>query len=121
MNTTTTTKTITSTATNLISATLDVEQAANALKELGHPTRLSIFKLLVKAGRSGIPVGEIKEKLAIPHSTLSHHIAKLLSVNLMKQKREGRTLYCIPQYESLNDLIHFLQDECCADDSCDPN
>lgn len=88
------------------------------MKELGHPTRLSIFKLLVKSGRSGLAVGDIQVKLAIPHSTLSHHIAKLISVGLIMQQREGRTLYCIPQYESLNDLIHFLQDECCADDEC---
>ena len=105
--------------TSAIKNSLDVDQAAKALKELGHPTRLSIFKLLVKAGHSGLPVGDIQEELGIPHSTLSHHIAKLMSVKLMKQQREGRTLYCIPQYESLNSLIYFLQDECCADDRCD--
>jgi DNA-binding transcriptional ArsR family regulator len=94
--------------------TLTEEQAAKALKELGHPTRLTIFKLLVKAGYSGLPVGVLQENLAIPHSTLSHHIAKLMSVDLIKQNREGRTLFCIPQYESLSRLIHFLQDECCV-------
>lgn len=94
---------------------MEIEQAANALKELGHPTRLTIFKLLVKAGHSGLSVGVIQEKLNIPHSTLSHHIAKLVSVNLINQHRDGRTLYCIPQYENLNELLNFLQDECCLD------
>jgi len=95
---------------------MDVEYAAKALKELGHPTRLSLFKLLVKAGRDGLPVGVIQEKLGIPNSTLSHHISKLITVDLIKQKRDGRTLFCIPQYKSLNELITFLQDECCIGD-----
>ena len=96
--------------------TLEINTAANSLKELGHPTRLTIFKLLVKAGERGLPVGEIQEQLEIPNSTLSHHIAKLVSVSLIKQRREGRTLYCIPQFESINALLDFLKDECCLGD-----
>lgn len=92
---------------------MEIVEAAKALKELGHPTRLSIFKLLVKAGYQGLPVGHLKEKLNIPNSTLSHHIAKLISVELIKQHREGRVLYCIPQYKNLNNLLAFLNDECC--------
>jgi DNA-binding transcriptional ArsR family regulator len=94
---------------------MKIEYAANSLKELGHPIRLSIFKLLVKAGSEGLPVGSIQEKLAIPNSTLSHHIAKLVSVDLINQQRDGRTLYCIPQFEKLNQLIQFLMEECCID------
>ncbi len=94
---------------------MEIKKAANALKELGHPTRLSIFKTLVKSGHSGLPVGDLQKKLKIPNSTLSHHLSKLILVDLIKQKRDGRTLYCIPQYESLNALIHFLKDECCID------
>jgi len=95
---------------------MEIEQAAKALKELGHPTRLSLFKVLVKAGSAGLSVGDIKEKLGVPNSTLSHHISKLITVNLIRQKRDGRTLFCIPQYRSLNELIVFLQDECCLGD-----
>ena len=98
---------------------MEIDQAANALKELGHSTRLTIFKLLVKAGSEGLPVGEIQEQLNIPNSTLSHHISKLVLVNLIKQRRDGRTLYCIPQYDNLSKLIHFLQDECCVDQKCE--
>ena len=98
---------------------MEIDTAAKALKELGHPIRLGVFKLLVKAGHDGLPVGVIQENLAVPNSTLSHHISKLVSVNLIKQQRDGRTLYCIPQLGRLNDLIHFLMDECCIDQSCE--
>jgi DNA-binding transcriptional ArsR family regulator len=98
---------------------MEMIQAANAFKELGHPTRLSIFTLLVKAGHSGLAVGRLQENLQVPNSTLSHHIAKLTSVGLVKQQRDGRVLNCIAQYPNLNALIDFLQDECCNESLVD--
>lgn len=78
---------------------MELEVVAKALKELGHPTRLSIYKSVVKAGFQGIAVGAIQEQLNIPGSTLSHHISSLASANLISQRREGRTLYCVAEYE----------------------
>ncbi|MEZ9133004.1 ArsR/SmtB family transcription factor [Vibrio breoganii] len=97
---------------------MQLEHVAKALKELGHPTRLSIYKQVVRAGHKGIPVGDILQELDIPGSTLSHHISSLSSANLITQRREGRTLYCLALYENLNDVIDFLQNECCIDE-CD--
>ncbi|ANO35021.1 metalloregulator ArsR/SmtB family transcription factor [Vibrio breoganii] len=97
---------------------MQLEHVAKALKELGHPTRLSIYKQVVRAGHKGIPVGDIQQELDIPGSTLSHHISSLSSANLITQRREGRTLYCLALYENLNDVIDFLQNECCIDE-CD--
>ena len=94
---------------------MDTTTAAKAMKELGHPTRLSIFKRLVRAGETGLPVGVIQEELGVPGSTLSHHLSSLASAGLLSQHREGRTLFCIPDYEQLQDVIDFLQEECCAD------
>lgn len=95
---------------------MDIEIIAKALKELGHPTRLTIFKRLVKAGEQGIAVGVVQEELNIPGSTLSHHISSLASAGLIKQRREGRTLYCVVEYEKLLSVISFLQDECCIEE-----
>ncbi|GEA51906.1 transcriptional regulator [Vibrio inusitatus NBRC 102082] len=95
---------------------MQLEHVAKALKELGHPTRLSIYKQVVRAGHKGIPVGDIQQVLNIPGSTLSHHISSLSSANLITQRREGRTLYCLAQYENLNSVIDFLQNECCIDE-----
>ena len=90
------------------------EDAAKRLSELGNTTRLSIFRYLVKVGPDGVPVGQIQKALGIPGSTLSHHISRLISVGLIKQNRASRTLYCTAQYDSLRELIDFLQSECCA-------
>ncbi|RJG51323.1 ArsR/SmtB family transcription factor [Motilimonas pumila] len=96
---------------------MQIESVAKALKELGHPTRLLIFKRLVKSGHQGIAVGQVQQELDIPGSTLSHHISSLASAGLIKQRREGRTLFCVAQFAELNQVIAFLQDECCLDES----
>ena len=95
---------------------MDIEDVAKALKELGHPTRLAIYRKLVKAGRQGVAVGILQEKLEIPGSTLSHHLSSLASADLIIQRREGRILYCVAKYERLQYVIGFLQKECCTDD-----
>ncbi len=97
---------------------MENEIAAKRLAELGHDTRLSIFRYLVKVGSEGAPVGQIQAKLGVPGSTLSHHINRLVSVGLIRQVRESRTLYCVPQFEVLNELIEFLLAECCTEGRC---
>jgi len=65
-------------------------------------------------GTDGVPVGQIQKALGIPGSTLSHHISRMVSVGLIRQNRESRTLYCTAQYDALRELIDFLQSECCS-------
>ncbi len=96
---------------------MQIENAANCLAELDHKTRLEIFRYLAKGGQPGVPVGEIQAAIRVPGSTLSHHITGLLSVGLIRQCREGRTIDCVPQYDKLDTLIEFLQEEYCVNDS----
>lgn len=92
-----------------------LDSIAPIFAELGHPTRLAIFHHLVKAGDQGIPVGDVQQALAIPASTLSHHLSKLIHVGLVSQRRESRTLYCVPQYEPLFTALNYLQQACCSE------
>lgn len=69
-------------------------EAARCLAELGHPHRLQIFNLLVKAGEAGRKVGDVQAAIAVPKSTLSHHLAQLVAIGLVTQTREGRVLRC---------------------------
>lgn len=93
---------------------MQLDDAAPILAELGNGTRLSIFRLLVKAGPEGLPVGEIQRLLMIPGSTLSHHIRRLVQVGLVGQRRESRTLYCTADIATLRELIDYLLSECCS-------
>ena len=74
--------------------------------------------MLVRAGTRGLPVGGLKEKLGIPGSTLSHHLAHLVSAGLVSQSREGRVLRCQAEFSAMNELLGYLTDECCAEDAC---
>ena len=89
-------------------------QAAKALETLGHPTRLEIFRLLVRAGDPGLAVGAIQHHLEIPASTLSHHVAQLVHAGLISQSREGRALICRPDFDMMNRVVGYLTDECCT-------
>jgi len=95
---------------------LDSDTAALLLAELGNPTRLRIVRLLVRAGDTGAPVGEIQRALAIPASTLSHHLSHLRQVALVDQRREGTVLRCHVAYQRLDALVAFLTAECCIDE-----
>jgi len=93
---------------------MDLDTAAKRLAELGNPTRLEIFRVLVQAGSQGLSVGEIQAQLGIPASTLAFHLRGLVSAGLVAQEREGRIVRSHPRYDVLNDLVAFLKEECCA-------
>jgi DNA-binding transcriptional ArsR family regulator len=95
---------------------LDYDTAASLLSQLGNITRLKIVRELVRAGEGGMPVGEIRNILNIPNSTLSHHLSHLRSVGLVRQEREATVLRCFVNYEYLEEIVSFLTEECCAVD-----
>jgi len=96
---------------------MENEDIAGKLGALGNPTRLSVYRLLVRAGEAGVPVGSVQKSLGIPGSTLTHHIRILVTAGLAGQEREGTTLICRARYETMHEIIDYLKDECCADSS----
>lgn len=99
---------------------MNIETAAKQLEALGNATRLQVYRMLVRAGGSGLPVGQIQERLKIPSSTLSHHLQRLILTDLVTQERQATTLICRANYPVMNGLIGYLVDECCADAACAP-
>ncbi|KJC33546.1 ArsR family transcriptional regulator [Bradyrhizobium sp. LTSP885] len=100
---------------------MKIDDAAARLEALGNPTRLKIYRTLVRAGRAGMPVGRLQERLKIPASTLSHHVKGLVAVGLISQVREGTTLVCHAEYDTMQGLVDFLVAECCVDEKeCTP-
>lgn len=93
---------------------MNEETAAKCLAELGSPTRLAVFRLLVRAGPEGMVVGDIQKRLQIPASTLSHHLARLTWAGLVEQRRQGRKLYCLNRHGVMDALLAFLTAECCV-------
>ena len=65
---------------------MKLTDAAAQLEALGNPTRLSIYRTLVRAGESGLSVGRLQAKIGAAASTLSHHLQKLIQVELVSQE-----------------------------------
>ena len=96
---------------------MKTDDAAARLEALGNPTRLQIYRALVRAGDTGTAVGKLQSKLDLAASTLSHHLKSLLIVGLISQERQATTLICRANYPAMNALLGYLVDECCQD-SC---
>ena len=92
---------------------MNEEQAAARLAALGNATRIRLFRLLVRAGRGGLNVGDIQRRLDVPASTLAHHIAALVKADLVSRARNGREIICIANYAGMDAIVAYLSEECC--------
>jgi DNA-binding transcriptional ArsR family regulator len=89
------------------------EHAISALSALAQPTRLAIFRLLVRHEPIGVTAGVIAETIGAPHNTLSTHLAILVRAGLLRSSREGRTIIYRSDVEGIRSVIAFLVDDCC--------
>ena len=92
-----------------------LEDTAAILAELGNETRLSIVRMLVRAGDDGMTVGTIQRATGVPGSTLSHHLNRLHGVGLVSRSRDGSTLWCRADLARIRATADYLIEECCAD------
>ncbi|MDP1832158.1 MAG: metalloregulator ArsR/SmtB family transcription factor [Geothrix sp.] len=84
------------------------------LKALGHPARLSIVRLVVQGPMEGTPAGEIQARLAMPGSTLSHHLSDLAGAGLLVAMRQGTTIRYAARFDHLQALTEYLWQDCCG-------
>src|ERR1700731_3043748 len=91
-----------------------VARYADRFSAMGTEPRLRIMQLLLKAHPEGLVVGEIQEELEIPNSTLSHHLDKLKNEDLVNVRRESTFLRYTANTEALQELLQFLDAECCT-------
>jgi len=87
---------------------------ARALAALGHDARLSIFRLLVKAGDEGLRVGDIGDHLGLAPSTLAHHLSTLVDAGLVVQDKQGREVFNRVDFAAVRRVLGFLTSECCS-------
>ncbi len=93
--------------------TTQTDSAATALAALGHPARLTLFRLLVRAGPDGLLVGEIAAHLDMPLSTLAHHLRSLKQGGLIVQTKRGREVETRADTDAMRTVLDFLMSEWC--------
>lgn len=84
-----------------------VEEAVLIFKALADPTRIRILYLLAEEECS---VGHIAEVLELSQSAVSHQLASLRSLRLVKSRREGRTVYYTCDDEHVVKMLHQTMD-----------
>ena len=91
-----------------------IAKCADMFSAMGNEARLRIMQLLLAAHPDGLVVSEIQEELEIPNSTLSHHLDKLRSEDLVNVARESTFLRYTANTEALREILQFLYAECCT-------
>lgn len=89
-------------------------QALSAFAALSQDTRLSIVRLLVRAGPAGIAAGEVADEIGVSASNLSFHLKELQHAGLIDARREARSIIYSADYSALRDLVGFLTKDCCG-------
>ncbi len=92
----------------------EVAKVAEMFGALGNDARVRIVRLLLSAHPTGMVVGDIQSELKIPNSTLSHHLEKLKSRDLVRVRRERQFLWYTADTAGLQYLLSFLFAECCS-------
>jgi ArsR family transcriptional regulator, arsenate/arsenite/antimonite-responsive transcriptional repressor len=87
--------------------------AADRFASLGHELRLDLFRLLVQAGDDGLAVGELQSMADRPASTVAFHLRELVQADLVRQEKDGRVIRCRANFPALNELLLYLQHDCC--------
>lgn len=73
-------------------ATFNADDVIKVFDALAQPTRLETYRLLLRYMPYGLPAGDIARLLAVPHNTMSTHLALLEKAGLLAARREGRSI-----------------------------
>ena len=101
---------------------VESEQAILALAALAQPTRLDVFRLLVKHEPKGLAAGDVAKALAVPQNTMSSHLAILSRAGLVTAQRFSRSIVYRAGLTEFRDVAVFLLRDCCGGrpEVCEP-
>jgi DNA-binding transcriptional ArsR family regulator len=92
---------------------MESEQAILSLAALAQPTRLDVFRLLVKHEPDGLAAGDIAKTLAVPQNTMSSHLAILSRSGLVTAQRFSRSIVYRAELGAFRAVMLFMVRDCC--------
>ena len=93
---------------------MDTSAALQAFAALSQPTRLDVFRLLIKAGEAGVSAGDISAALDVRQNTMSANLGILARSGLIRSEREGRSIRYFADMDGMRALLSFLMEDCCG-------
>jgi DNA-binding transcriptional ArsR family regulator len=92
---------------------MESEQAILTLAALAQPTRLDVFRLLVKHEPDGLAAGDVAKALAVPQNTMSSHLAILSRAGLVTAQRFSRSIVYRADLCAFRSVMLFMVRDCC--------
>ena len=92
---------------------MELDRATQTFMALGHPGRLSVFRMLMRLAPSGGRPTEIAEALGLKQNTLSHYLGELETCGLIRSVRQGRSLFYSVDLTRTAGLVDYLVNDCC--------
>lgn len=99
---------------------MTTQTAVVALAALAQASRLTIFRLLVQAGLTGLAAGKISQITEIASSSLSFHLKALTHAALITPRQEGRFIFYVADFSTITQLMAYLTENCCQGKPCEP-
>ena len=95
-------------------ASSQADTAVKLLTAIAHKGRLSLMRLLVQAGPTGVVAGELARAAGVGATTASAQLQVLGHANLVTSQRDGRQMIYRANYSALEGLLGYLLEDCCC-------
>ncbi len=93
---------------------METKSVIAAFAALAQPTRLEVFRVLVRHEPLGLAAGVIAAELGLRHNTLSTHLGIMAHAGLVRSERQSRSIIYRASLDTLRAVIKFLVQDCCA-------
>jgi DNA-binding transcriptional ArsR family regulator len=94
---------------------MEKDQALAALSALANDARLTLVRLLMPQGATGMAAGDISRALGLSASRLSFHLAALEQAGLIRSRKQARHVFYSVDARGMGATIAFLLNDCCMD------
>jgi DNA-binding transcriptional ArsR family regulator len=99
---------------------MDPNSVIKALAALAQEHRLAVYRLLVQTGPEGMPAGILADRIGVPPSSMSFHLAQLANAGLVTQRRQSRSIIYSADFDAMNGVMGYLTENCCGGVTCSP-
>jgi protein-tyrosine-phosphatase/DNA-binding transcriptional ArsR family regulator len=76
----------------MVSAPFNPDILVEQLQAVAQSSRFAVLRLLARHEPFGLGAGDIARLIAVPHNTLSTHLAQLESAGLVRSRKDGRRI-----------------------------
>ncbi len=86
-----------------------LEEKAEILKAIAHPTRLCILAMLIRDSESNVT--DIQSCMDVPQPTVSQHLSKLKAAGIVSTERSGTEIIYRIKNEEAKKIVEMMLDK----------